>query len=424
MRLVVAASATVALLAVSPAGSATRPAPPALIAKGIARADLTPTEKADYTAVLARARAEVQHLPAARADLLRTVVADVAALWRSYTRPRALVLFSTLAFNERWLAEHPAEGSHPDLTADDGVVYRFFWSHGYVFHPLANFAKLNELAARGDDEGAVRLAQALLARAIPRGDGLVWEYEFPFASGRAPWTSGMVQAVAAQALARAGDVVSDQALLDAADAAYAAVPGLLSSGSPARPWVALYSFDRVPVLNAHAELVRGYRLHIVSADIQMVTYTAIIGDTTQETGTFKMQRKGSVFRAIIDFSGQNDAREIAFLGNIIRMYYPKLKMYQDYDVGKNGDVLNQFLLLGFGSSGKELAQSYEISAAGTEKVSGTDTTKLLLLPKSAGVKEHLSKIEMWIPVSLEPTPIAPKWKLTCWNCPEASQPAV
>ena len=137
--------------------------------------------------------------------------------------------------------------------------------------------------------------------------------------------------------------------------------------------------------------------HGVSADIQMVTYTAIIGDTTQETGTFKMQRKGIVFRAIIDFSGQNDAREIAFLGNIIRMYYPKLKMYQDYDVGKNGDVLNQFLLLGFGSSGKELAQSYEISAAGTEKVSGTDTTKLLLLPKSAGVKEHLSKIEMWIP---------------------------
>jgi hypothetical protein len=253
MRIVFVASATVALLAVSPAGSATRPAPPALIAKGIARADLTPTEKADYTAVLARARAEVQHLPAARADLLRTVVADVAAQWRSYTRPRALVLFSTLAFNERWLAEHPAEGSHPDLTADDGVVYRFFWSHGYVFHPLANFAKLNELAANGDDEDASRLAQALLARAIPNGRGLVWEYEFPFASGRAPWTSGMAQAVAAQALARAGDLLSDQTLLEAADAAYAAVPGLLSSGSPVKPWVALYSFDRVPVLNAQLQ---------------------------------------------------------------------------------------------------------------------------------------------------------------------------
>jgi hypothetical protein len=253
MRLVVVASATVALLAVSAAGSAVRPTSPALIAKGIARADLTPAEKAEYAAVLARARSEVKRLPKARADLLRKVIADVAAQWRSYTSPRSLALFSTLAFNERWLAGHAVEGSHPDLTGDDGVVYRFFWSHGYVFHPLANFAKLNELAARGDDEGAVRLAQALLARAIPRGDGLVWEYEFPYASGRAPWTSGMVQAVAAQALARAGDQLSDPTLLDAADAAYAAVPGLLSSGSPARPWVALYSFDRVPVLNAQLQ---------------------------------------------------------------------------------------------------------------------------------------------------------------------------
>jgi outer membrane lipoprotein-sorting protein len=137
--------------------------------------------------------------------------------------------------------------------------------------------------------------------------------------------------------------------------------------------------------------------HGVSADIHMITYTAIIGDKTDENGTLKMQRKGGTVRAIIDFSGQTDAREIAFLGNIIRMYYPKLKMYQDYDVGKNSNVLNQFLLLGFGSSGKELAQSYEITAAGTENVAGVATTKLLLIPKSEGVKQRLSKIEMWIP---------------------------
>jgi outer membrane lipoprotein-sorting protein len=139
--------------------------------------------------------------------------------------------------------------------------------------------------------------------------------------------------------------------------------------------------------------------HGMSADIHMVTYTAVIVDKTEENGTFKMQRKAGAFRAIIDFSGQTDAREIAFLGNIIRMYYPKLKMYQDYDVGKNSNVLNQFLLLGFGSSGKELAQSYEISAAGTENVAGVETTKILLLPKSEGVKQRLSKIEMWIPAN-------------------------
>jgi hypothetical protein len=253
MRLVFAAAAAAALLAVLPAGSAVRPTPAALIAKGIARADLTPTEKAEYYAVLAAARAEVRRLPTARAALLERVLADVAAQWGGYTHARALVLFSTLAFNRAWLAHHPVWGDHPDLTGDDGVVYRFFWSNGFVFHPLASFAKLNQTAASGDLDGTERLAEALLARAIRVGSALVWEYEFPFASGRAPWTSGMAQAVAAQALARAGDLLSDPALLDAADGAYAAVPGLLSPRSPAKPWVALYSFDRTPVLNAQLQ---------------------------------------------------------------------------------------------------------------------------------------------------------------------------
>jgi D-glucuronyl C5-epimerase C-terminus len=271
MRPVFAAAAVLALLAVSPAGSAVRPTPAALIAKGIARADLSPAEKAEYRAVLARARVALRGLPKERAELLRKVVADVAAQWRGYTSQRALVLFSTLAFNEQWLADHAVEGGHPDLTGDDGVVYRFFWSHGYVFHPLANFAKLNELASRGDEDATEQLAQGLLARGIASGGKTVWEYEFPWASGRAPWTSGMAQAVGAQALARAGDLLSEPTLLDAADAAYAAVPGLLSPGSPAKPWVALYSFDRTPILNAQLQ-----------AALSVGDYAELIGDADAE----------------------------------------------------------------------------------------------------------------------------------------------
>jgi outer membrane lipoprotein-sorting protein len=136
----------------------------------------------------------------------------------------------------------------------------------------------------------------------------------------------------------------------------------------------------------------------MTADVQMKTFTAILSDTITENGALKMQRlKTGEVRAIIDFSAQTDARVIAFLGNIVRIYYPKLPAYQDYEVGKNSDVLNQFLLLGFGSSGRQLAQSYQISMEGSEKVAGQDTTKLLLVPKDQKVKDHLAKIEMWIP---------------------------
>lgn len=140
------------------------------------------------------------------------------------------------------------------------------------------------------------------------------------------------------------------------------------------------------------------RFRAMSADVEMITFTAIIGDKTDEHGTLKMQRlKSGDVRAVIDFSAQTDARVIAFLGKIIRIYYPNLKTYQDYDVGKNSDVLNQFLLLGFGSSGTELSRSYAISADGSEKVAGQDTTKLRLVPNDSKVKERLSRIEMWIP---------------------------
>ncbi len=136
----------------------------------------------------------------------------------------------------------------------------------------------------------------------------------------------------------------------------------------------------------------------LSAKIKMTTRTAILDETTTENGMFKMQRlNGGDVRAILDFSGEADSREIGFLGNIVRIYYPRLKAYQDYEIGKNIDVLNQFLLLGFGSSGKDLAAKYEVVMAGEEKVEAQDTTKLSLTPKSAEISKRLSKIDMWIP---------------------------
>jgi outer membrane lipoprotein-sorting protein len=138
--------------------------------------------------------------------------------------------------------------------------------------------------------------------------------------------------------------------------------------------------------------------HAMSADVEMTTYVAIINDTTVDKGTLKIQRKEpNDFRAVIDFSGEKDAHKLGFMGNLIQIYYPNLNLVQTYDVGKNSAVLNQFLLLGFGSSGKELAQSYEVSAEGTENVAGQNTTKLLLLPKGPKVKETLTKIEIWMP---------------------------
>ena len=55
---------------------------------------------------------------------------------------------------------------------------------------------------------------------------------------------------------------------------------------------------------------------------------------------------------LIDFTKPNP-RTVAFRGRKAEIYYPKLKSVQEYDLGKRSDLLDQFLLVGFGTTGKE-----------------------------------------------------------------------
>ena len=133
--------------------------------------------------------------------------------------------------------------------------------------------------------------------------------------------------------------------------------------------------------------------HSMTANVDMVEYQKILNDSTNDKGNLKMQRKGKDVRAIVAFTD----RTIGFLGKIVRVYFPNNNTYTDYDAGKNTDVVNEFLLLGFGSSGKELAQSYDITSGGVENLAGQNVSKLLLIPKNPQVRQRLTKVEVWIP---------------------------
>lgn len=260
----------VALLLAGGTAAAKKPTPQQLAVKGLARAvkagRITPTEATLYRRALARATRALDVLTADRAAVLETVIRDVAALAGRYDRPRALNLFTTLDENVSYLLEHGIAPNGTDVVAPDGVVYRSMGSHGLVFHPLANFARLNRVVLGGDNEATMQLAAALISRAEP-GDGtLTWEYLFPYGSGSPPWTSGMAQAVGAQALSRAGDRLSDASLLDAADAAFRAIGGPLLIGRPEGPWISLYSFDHATVLNAQLQTV-----------VSLTDYAEIVG---------------------------------------------------------------------------------------------------------------------------------------------------
>jgi peptidoglycan hydrolase-like protein with peptidoglycan-binding domain len=187
------------------------------IADAEAEGRLSPESAERYTKMLAESLTGLQKLPPGRVPTLALVFRDVAAI-PELNEPRALTLFSMLARNTSYLAENAPSPDQLDITDADGVVYRFFADHGYQFHPIAEFARLNKLATRKHNAEVDRLAHALVARGIPQGRALVWEYYFPF-GGPPNWSSGFAQSIAAQALARSAALLDDEGLEEKARAA-------------------------------------------------------------------------------------------------------------------------------------------------------------------------------------------------------------
>ena len=142
---------------------------------------------------------------------------------------------------------------------------RDVYGDGLVFGPTAAPAtSSNRCSAsrrstiRYCSSGAVharRLASALLARAVRSGDAVYWEYGFSFEGGPVPWRSGFAQAVAAQALARAGVMLRDPALSAVAAASFRGLRRTLLMGLAGGFWIREYGFTDQVILNAQLQSI-------------------------------------------------------------------------------------------------------------------------------------------------------------------------
>ena len=137
----------------------------------------------------------------------------------------------------------------------DGLVFRNYGGAGYQFQPLLSFAALNNQVLQRRCGAARRLASALLARAVRSGDAVYWEYGFSFEGGPVPWRSGFAQAVAAQALARAGVMLRDPALSAVAAASFRGLRRTLLMGLGGGFWIREYGFTDQVILNAQLQSI-------------------------------------------------------------------------------------------------------------------------------------------------------------------------
>jgi outer membrane lipoprotein-sorting protein len=136
----------------------------------------------------------------------------------------------------------------------------------------------------------------------------------------------------------------------------------------------------------------------MSAKVRRLSHTAVINEDNVDSGTIVLKRaRARDVRMLIDLTDP-DPRTVAFQGHKLEIYYPKAATVQEIDVGngKDRELLEQFFLLGFGTSRADLQASYNVRLVGPDTVGGQKAQRLELIPKSKEVLQHLLKFEMWV----------------------------
>jgi outer membrane lipoprotein-sorting protein len=136
----------------------------------------------------------------------------------------------------------------------------------------------------------------------------------------------------------------------------------------------------------------------LSAEVTKISHNALLNEDDSFTGSIAVRRgpKQRDLRAVVDIL-HPDPKKVLLTGHKVEMYYPKTNTKQIIDLDKKGSkMVDQFLLLGFGSASVEIRNAYTVELGGPETVAGQKTVRLVLTPKSPDVLAKLTKVELWI----------------------------
>jgi len=130
----------------------------------------------------------------------------------------------------------------------------------------------------------------------------------------------------------------------------------------------------------------------LTADIEHIKYTDVVKDTSTETGQIFVRRDQKMRIEIM----KPDPRTILRTGDSLFVFTPKINRVEEYDLGKNRAMVDQYVLLGFGTKSQDVLKSYDVSLTGEDELDQKKTLVLELTPKSEDIRRQIAKIEMWI----------------------------
>lgn len=134
----------------------------------------------------------------------------------------------------------------------------------------------------------------------------------------------------------------------------------------------------------------------MTATMDRLTHVAVIDDNTNETATIRVLRiSAKDIRVALDFT-KPDNKQVGINDRKVEIFYPKANTVQEWDLGKYKSIVDQFILLGFGTSGKELQKAYKVKFLKEDLVAGQKCSRIELEPKDSKVKQHYTRFELCI----------------------------
>jgi outer membrane lipoprotein-sorting protein len=139
------------------------------------------------------------------------------------------------------------------------------------------------------------------------------------------------------------------------------------------------------------------KFHSASAEFKYLdSVTDPVPDTETWNGVVYSQRKGGSFESAAHFNQNNGkpiTRVLTFVGGVAKLYD---KGENQVTVIKDAAKYQGYLALGFGASGKDLEEKFNVNYAGSETIDGVKTDKLELVAKNPDVLKMFPKITIWI----------------------------
>jgi outer membrane lipoprotein-sorting protein len=137
--------------------------------------------------------------------------------------------------------------------------------------------------------------------------------------------------------------------------------------------------------------------HSTAADFEFDSVeTDPVYDKEVQKGTVYYERNGSGFRMaahINEINGKPVPKTYTYAGGVFKLYekltnqvttFSKLSQYESW------------FMLGFGASGKDLEQKWEIKYLGSETLDGIKTEKLEMVVKDAQIRKNIRKVTIWV----------------------------